>query len=920
MKMKSNSAGHIEASGDSRVWVGDLREHHNYNRNGGGDNNGVHHHHYHHYNGNGSCLQSLGFGAIDARCQHIAPAHPDTCDWLFGTTEFQKWRDPAYLHIHNGVFWIKGKPGAGKSTLMKHALSRYRDDFFRGHLIVAYFFNAQGETLEKTPLGMLRAIVYQLLKNDDTLYECFVPSFREKQRINQEGNWQWRQSELQEFILFVAKQSRSRPLLLHVDALDECDKSEVRAVVNFFESLSIHAFPNNGSLRICLSSRHYPSIQMKKALELTVEKNPDHETDIAKYIEEMLRVSDAEMEAEIRKRAEGVFLWVVMVVSLLNKAYDEGRTEAMRKTLQDIPDDLERMFSTTLSKDASDMAETVHMLQWVLLSLRPLKPHELVAAVVRIALPTIDVIRRRITTSSKGLVEIRQGEPASVQFIHLSVSDFLYRQKRLQILDPTLGSEPVRASHGRLWARCWSCIEQVDTTSTSVQHMRKLKDKDPFLDYAASHILNHAERAMSRDVRERDDKWEREGHADSSDISQRMSIKKWLQKPDLWFQWWKLFHAATSPSDKESELVGEDNAGLSYVLALHGLLNLLRVILENGADTDVNILGGSFGNALQAASARGYYRIVQLLLEKGADVNTQGGAHGNALQAASAIGDFKIVELLLKKGANVNAQGGPYGNALQVALVRRHYNIFQLLLENGANVNAKGGVCGNALQAASIIQSLETVQLLVEKDANINAQGGPYNTALQAASFGGCYKIVRLLIQNGADVNIQGGLCSHALQAASSKGHYRTVRLLLEKGANVNAQGGRYGNALQAAISNKHKRIAGLLREKGAVPQPRKRQKLTLPSILDAGRKQTDKRPRSSEDARNRSSHRSPNMALRDNQRRRGPSSHVVVDNGTGAHIQAPEPTTPISQLHQDHRQRRSNISTGQTQTQGHRN
>jgi hypothetical protein len=45
----------------------------------------------------------------------------------------------------------------------------------------------------------------------------------------------------------------------------------------------------------------------------------------------------------------------------------------------------------------------------------------------------------------------------------------------------------------------------------------------------------------------------------------------------------------------------------------------------------------------------------------------QGGHYGNALQAASANGHDRIVELLLSKGANFNAQSGDYSNALQAA-------------------------------------------------------------------------------------------------------------------------------------------------------------------------------------------------------------------------------------------------------------
>ncbi|KAK8029449.1 hypothetical protein PG993_010740 [Apiospora rasikravindrae] len=366
---------------------------------------------------NTACLCSLVFHAINAQHDDIDFAHPDTYDWLFNTTEFRDWRDPASFPNHNGVLWIKGKPSAGKSTLMKHAYLRYQNDFFRDHLIVSHFFNAQGETLEKTPLGMLRSIVYQLLQNDNALSDRFAPSLREKQRTSREGDWQWRPSELKGLIRSVVQQPRSRPLFL-VDALDECDESEANvALPDLPLEPPLPKHPNEESPRI------------------DGRKSPDHQNDIDKYIGEKLQLRDAEMEAEIKRRADGVFLWVVIVVSLLNKAYDEGRVEAMRKTLEEVPSSLEGIFNTILGKDVADMTETVLILQWVLLSRRPLKPLEVFDAVVKTSPPTIDlvqrtltpqelldvvvrktphtididVVRRRIITASNGLVEIRTG-------------------------------------------------------------------------------------------------------------------------------------------------------------------------------------------------------------------------------------------------------------------------------------------------------------------------------------------------------------------------------------------------------------------------------------------------------------------------------------------------------------------------------
>ncbi|KAF2178433.1 ankyrin, partial [Zopfia rhizophila CBS 207.26] len=79
----------------------------------------------------------------------------------------------------------------------------------------------------------------------------------------------------------------------------------------------------------------------------------------------------------------------------------------------------------------------------------------------------------------------------------------------------------------------------------------------------------------------------------------------------------------------------------------------------------------------------------KLLLDKGADVNAQGGSYGNALHAASERDHEQIVKLLLDKGADVNAQGGTYGNALHAALERGHEQIVKLLLDKGAAVNVQ---------------------------------------------------------------------------------------------------------------------------------------------------------------------------------------------------------------------------------------
>jgi hypothetical protein len=78
---------------------------------------------------------------------------------------------------------------------------------------------------------------------------------------------------------------------------------------------------------------------------------------------------------------------------------------------------------------------------------------------------------------------------------------------------------------------------------------------------------------------------------------------------------------------------------------------------------------------LTLASYLGLKLIVEdILLEEKTDINMQGGYFGTALQAASVNGHEKVGELLLAKGADVNAQGRFFGSALQAASVGDHEN------------------------------------------------------------------------------------------------------------------------------------------------------------------------------------------------------------------------------------------------------
>ncbi|KAF4935424.1 putative ankyrin repeat protein [Colletotrichum fructicola] len=117
----------------------------------------------------------------------------------------------------------------------------------------------------------------------------------------------------------------------------------------------------------------------------------------------------------------------------------------------------------------------------------------------------------------------------------------------------------------------------------------------------------------------------------------------------------------------------------------------IRFFIKHGAD--VNLGSGPYGFPLQSAClaptnnpTRLNTRGLVYLLENcdNIDVNMTGGLFGTALQAAAYTGKGKAVKLLLQKGADVNIRGGKYRSALNAAVIKGYWGVVETLLDAGA--------------------------------------------------------------------------------------------------------------------------------------------------------------------------------------------------------------------------------------------
>ncbi|KAK8071198.1 hypothetical protein PG997_011401 [Apiospora hydei] len=388
---------------------------------------------------------------------------------------------------------------------MKYLLANARRTM-KDVVLISFFFNARGHALERSTIGIYRSLLLQLLEKKPSLQPMLgFDSLRNRDALS------WSVELLKSLFEQAVQSLADTPVVCFIDALDECPEAEVREMVQSFSHLGQLAVSAGHRFKVCFSSRHYPHVTIDKKIELILEEQDGHGEDISHYVASELKIGQSKLANEIRQtvqaKSSGIFMWVVLVVQILNKEYDSGNIHNLRRRLKDIPENLHELFRDILTRDARNGKELILCLQWVLFAKNPLKPAELYFAV----LSGVDseavrdsnmedlsesVFDRYILICSKGLVETTKSKSRTAQFIHESVRDFLLKDNGFN----SILAEDARQSfeglgHESLKQCCLAQMEiaKLDEFPDGIPSM--LSTRFPFLWYAVNAVLHHADRA-----------------------------------------------------------------------------------------------------------------------------------------------------------------------------------------------------------------------------------------------------------------------------------------------------------------------------------------------------------------------------------------------------------------------------------------
>ncbi|KAF7560156.1 hypothetical protein G7046_g3992 [Stylonectria norvegica] len=346
-------------------------------------------------------LDSLAYKSMRDREEEVTEAHGETLEWIFDksspshpqrdefSTQFTTWLKTTQL---GPIYWITGKPGSGKSTLMrflsKHPATMKHLQAWAANrplCTAGFFFWTSGSRDQRSQVGLLRSLLHQLLSANPELMPSTFPDLWQKLRTMTTKErvslgLDWTAADLMKaYHSFMDVALPNMNICLFIDGLDEFD-GDHHAIVDFFKSLSLGE--KSKAVKMCLSSRPWSvfeeafqhAVPSTRLQDLTYGDMLGYAGDKLRGVTPVRRLlrhdekaADELLDA-IVQQADGVFLWVRLAVEkILNVFQQDFTISEMASVLATLPTELDDLFHKLLFEDqtSSQISDTATLFQLI---------------------------------------------------------------------------------------------------------------------------------------------------------------------------------------------------------------------------------------------------------------------------------------------------------------------------------------------------------------------------------------------------------------------------------------------------------------------------------------------------------------------------------------------------------------------------
>lgn len=611
-----------------------------------------------------------------------------------------------------------------------------------------------------------------------------------------------------------------------VDGLDECsgvESSEFEGFCNHLAtfadlggagpSASVLLFSRDGYPAISSATNGFPSIEVDQGANIG---------DINRFIDDRSKqltkdsASLREIQVHLLSSADGMFLWVSLVIDSIKK---ERTAKRMKLAALKMPRGLSGAYAGALKRILNNEEPArglaLRALLWITNSKKPLtKPQLLEVLALEKGMSSMDDDERLdpdipLTTDCADLLVLRDGH---YTLLHASLGDFLRSLPETPV-EGLADYRDLQAKAPQILAE--DCITFLKFDAFGIGPMRTevemddLFERHPFLEYAGVFWGDHLREALDSEADGLRDaacsliratntrQLLHQIYTDVSNMGVRVSRSPFPFPPDTTplhllsifglsnllcafnpdeidisqpdgFEYWPIDHASTNGHQ----------AMCRWILDRHR-----DTVMDRNQDRDQLCKNSTW---LVGACVRHHWTdLLSLLLDLGhSAISIAGGL--TAINLAAELGHEDIVEHLLLSGVDPDTRDRDNGyTPLISAAITKHMDVMRKLLQHSANPSLQAWNGDTALHLISTYGDVQMAAELLNSGANIEARRGQSLTPLHDAAARGSEAMVSFLLGRGADKEARTRTGQTPLLLAAQEGRTGALRVLLQDGADI---------------------------------------------------------------------------------------------------------------------------------------